>query len=122
MASFEYLYTLTATGSFEIEDIGNFAISCTNNIYNEYLLVVQTVYGRTRVLQYGPRKIDMNEPNFSMFCTYSEFDFSESKIESLVDKFVNDPKKIISQVTIISQEEAIARMKDLTRYLVNDKT
>lgn len=121
MASFEYLYTLTATGFFEIEDIGNFAISCTNNIYNEYLLVVQTTYGRTQVLQYGPRKIDMDEPNLSMLCTYSEFDFSESKIESLVDKFVNDPKKIISQVTIISQEEAIARMKDLTRYLVNDK-
>lgn len=117
MAEFEYLYTTTATGFFEIEDIGNFAISCTNDIYNEYIMIVKTVYGVSKILQYGPKPIDIDNPNDSMKFTFTKIDFSEYKLESMVNKFINDPKKIISQVTVIEYTDALNRIQDFRRYM-----
>lgn len=117
MNEFQYLYTQQATGVFEVEDLGNFALSCTNDLYHEYILLVKTMYGVTKVVSYGPNLIDQDTLNDSVDLKYQQFDFNSYKIQTLVDRFVNEARRAISQVTVIEQAEAINRIKDVTKYL-----
>lgn len=117
MSEFQYFYTQQATGTFEIEDLGNFAISCTNDIYHEYIMLVKTEYGVTKVITFGPNIIDQDTPNDTVDCKFQQFDFSQYKIEKMVDKFVNEAKRVITQVTVIDQKDALERIKDVTSYL-----
>lgn len=123
MPSFEYYYLTQAMGNFDIDNIGNFALSCTNNQYQEYLLMVNTVEGLTKIIQYGPQKID-DEKNEHISRTYSYFvmPFDQRKIENTVEKFVNDGKKCITQVTNISIEEALDSIVDIRELFNYDST
>ena len=39
MSTFDYYYQEQPTGQIEIDNIGNFAISCTNDLFNEYFFI-----------------------------------------------------------------------------------
>ena len=115
---FDYLYEVQATGSVEIEDIGNVVLSAVNVLLGqEYFLIIQTEYGKTKIIEYGPIFVDMeSEPNF-VSCYYSCIDFSHSKLSTTIDKFLNNPKRLISQVQIIELDEARERIKDVMTFL-----
>lgn len=117
---FEYLYTTQATGFIDIEDIGNVCISAVNTfLFQEYILIVRTEYGKTKVIQYGPKFIDDDNtvvPSF-VSCTYVEFDFNSGKIKGIIDKFLNNPKNGISQVTEIDLEDASRQIRNLVEFL-----
>lgn len=120
MSSFQYYYTTQAIGNFDIENIGEFALSCVNDKYYEYLLIVNTTEGRTKIIQYGPQLIDNEtDENCCRSYTYTIIDFDQHKLENIVDKFVNDVRKGITQVNIISTEDAlhsIVGIKELFNY------
>ena len=117
---FNYLYVQEATGSIDIDDIGNFAISVTNDMYKEWIMLVNTVYGITEVVQYGPHSIDFDELEDKVTCNYQRFDYNEQRICKLVDTYINDTQKLITQVSVISFTEAKERIKNIVDYLAKE--
>ena len=117
--TFDYLYVLQATGSFEIEDIGKFSISCTNDAYYEYIMIVETVYGISHIIQAGPIPIDRDEDLLFRSMSYSAMPFDGDKISKMVEKLINDTKKMITQVTRLDKDDALERVPDLKELFVN---
>ena len=115
---FEYLYEVKANGVIDIDDIGNTVLSTVNVLTaEEYILVISTEYGRTKTLQYGPLFVDMEGTPLEVSCYYSEFDYSMYKIEKLIDKFLNNPKRNISQVIEKDIDYAKERIKDMRTFI-----
>lgn len=117
---FNYMYVQESMGSVEIDDIGNFCISVTNDFYKEWLMIVTTMYGITEVIQYGPLNIDFDELDSKVTYTYQRFDYSESKICKMVDYYINDNSKMTTQVTVIDFEDARNKIKSMVDYLCKE--
>lgn len=113
---FQYLYTMQATGFIDVEDIGNFCLSCINDFHEEYIIMVVTEAGWTKVLVFGPWMIDSDILRKYCSCAVSSFEFNAGKIEKMVDKVLNGGA-LISQVTQISVDEAKSRLKNLGDYI-----
>lgn len=120
MFSFEYLYTQQATGQVDIENIGEFALSCTNDIFQEYILIVTTKDGFTQILRYGPHVIDNDTNLIPRMCSYNIIPFEIQKISNIITKFINEPRKQITQCTVIDKETALERIIDLRELLTYD--
>ena len=114
---FEYLYTIKAEDSLELEDIGNTSIHILNDIGYEWYMIIATELGKTQVKTFGPFHVDIKNYfdkgfNFNL----SSFDYKESKICTLIDNFLNDPKKNISQAFECEANEAYDKL-----YAINFK-
>lgn len=123
MPSFEYLYTQQATGCFDIDNIGNFALSCFNDNFEEYILIAKTTQGWTQLLSYGPAyrgDIDYHIYMGTKNCKYECIEFSSQKISSVVHRFINDPKKKITQVEVIEINEAYDKINPIKELLLLD--
>ncbi len=116
--NFPYLIQTTATADIEIENIGNVCLCANNDVAEEWYLYIHTVLGRTTIIEFGPVESDIDElPDFVSF-TYSKIDFNEKKLDGIIDKFLNNPKRVITQVTEIDAETFKSRIKDIKRYIV----
>ena len=117
---FEYLYEVKATGSIEIDDIGNVALEAINTtLYQEYFLITKTELGVTKVIEYGPTYIeelrDTNPPFINY--TYIEFQYNTSKLKGIIEKFLTNPRRVISQVNIVDIDYAKENIINLVRLL-----
>ena len=97
----EYFYTQQATGVIDIENIGNVALSLTNDLYHEYIAIISTEFGVSEVLLCGPFFIDIENLPQKTTLSYQRLDFNEDKLFKILDTFVNEGKKCITQVTEI---------------------
>ena len=118
MSTFDYYYQEQPTGQIEIDNIGNFAISCTNDLFNEYFFIAVTDMGQTRILTYGPQRVDVDDAFMSRSWNYLSMQYDVRKIEKMIDKFINDPKKGITQVTIINIDDALASVKNFKELML----
>lgn len=115
---FDYLYEVQATGSIEIEDIGNTVLNAVNDLFmQEYFLIIQTEYGKTRIAQYGPLFVDQQTLPTFINIHFEEIDDSSHKIETIIEKFLNNPKYRISQVQEIDFERAKERLYELVEFI-----
>lgn len=112
---FEYMYTMSAQDSIEIEDIGNFCISVTNSVYQEWIMICSTTYGITKYMQAGPFRIDFDELDDRVTYIFQRMDYNQNKLCGIIDKFINDPHKMASQVKIISDSDAKNEIKDMVK-------
>lgn len=117
---FDYMYIAEAQGSIEIEDLGNFAISVTNDLFQEYLMVAVTTYGITEIIEYGPIKIDFDELCPFTNYSYRRIDYSEYNLKKLINKLLNDEKKNITQVTLIDFDEAKNKIRNFIEVVENN--
>ena len=112
--TFEYFFVAKCNGELEIDDISNCAIVARNDIGNEYYLLIKTIYGETTILEYGPAQPDfMNIPDY-VNINYRKFSFDQNKISSIIEKFINNPRNIITQVTLESTNYILDNIKNLT--------
>lgn len=114
---FDYMYTMTAEDSIEIEDIGNFCLSVTNDLYLEWIMMCTTTYGITTYLQAGPFRIDFDELDDRVVYVFQRMEYNQGKLCKLIDSFINDDKKRVTQVSLISEDKAKSSIKDLVRGL-----
>lgn len=114
---FKYMFVQEATGYVDIDDIGHFAISVTNDMYKEWIMIVNTVYGITEIVQYGPHSIDFDELEDKVNYSYQRFEYSESRISKIIDYYINDSSKHATQVSVISFKEAKERIKNIVEFL-----
>ena len=110
--TFDYLQRVTVDGQLEVENIGDCVIRANNDINQEFFLIIKTELGYTEVLEYGPMWIDMNELPSEYKVSYSRFEYNQSKIMNRIDKFLNNPRSIVTQATVTCLEEIID-------YLIN---
>ena len=114
---FDYLYQMQPVGALEVEDIGNCCISAIGLLHTEYIMIIKTEGGRTKIIQQGPLYVDIEQilPSEVSY-TYSEFDFNEGKIKRIIDTWLNS-KTLAQQAVLITIEEAIERIKNLVDFL-----
>ena len=115
--NYQYLAQITTTADIEIGNIGNTCIQAFNDVADEYYLYLHTDLGRTTIIEYGPIVADMEElPDFCI-CNYSVIDYNEKKIDKIIDKFLNNPTRKITQAQEISAEHFKECVKDIKRYI-----
>ena len=104
--TFDYLYTVKAEDSIEIEDIGNCFLKVYNDLGYSWYLSIETQLGESRVKIFGPLREDLpNEFKNGFNFNFSSSEYKESRLSHVIDNFINDPKKMISQVFVIEKEE-----------------
>lgn len=109
--SFDYLYTIQAEDSLEIEDIGNVCIHILNDIGYEWYMDISTELGETYIKTFGPFNVDITDKFSHGFnFNYMYIDYSESRICTQIDRFINDSKKLISQAMTCDSEEAYEKL------------
>lgn len=97
---FEYLQRVVVEADLEVENIGECVIEATNDIAEFFYLIIKTQLGWTEVLEYGPCLPDMDILSSNYNIKYSRFEFNSSKIERIIDKFLNEPKRVITQAKV----------------------
>lgn len=117
----EYFKQLQAMDSIEIEDIGNCSIEACNDSGAFWYLIIKTNYGMSEILEYGPIVPDINELPNSVICDYSKIEFMEGKLKKIIDMFLNNGKRQITQAREISKEEALNNCKSLIEYMEKER-
>ena len=107
---FDYFRLTTALDSIDIDDIGNCCINSINDSGEEWFLIVKTCEGWTEITEFGPLLVDTGRlPSYFMYNRFS-YDFSEKKISAVIDKFINNPKRAITQVFEVEKDLAASRL------------
>lgn len=114
---FEYMCRVVVDATLEIDDIGNCCIQAFNDAGEEFYLIVKTQLGWTEVLEYGPIIRDMKELPKSSLCAYKRFEFKADKISKIIDKFLNDGYKRITQAMLADKDEVKQYMRNLVDYI-----
>ena len=110
--TFEYMQRIIVDGQLEVENIGQCVLLGRNDIGEEYYLIIKTVMGWTEILEYGPVNPDFDLLPFQYNITYNRIEYNQGKIERAIDKFLNNPKRVITQANVVELE-------DIIDYLIN---
>lgn len=121
MHSFNYYYTKQVNAEININDPGNCAIEAYADNGTVYYLVIKTVLGLSMIFTYGPKIIDSNVFAKSVKCTFDRIDYSESKINTIITKFLNDPNKQITQALEVSSEQALENCISIIEYVKTEE-
>jgi hypothetical protein len=98
--TFEYLQRVVVDAELSVDDIGQCVILGRNDIGEENYLIIRTEMGWTEQIVVGPVCPDIEILPFNVSIYYTRFEFNQGKIERAIDKFLNDPKKMISQAEV----------------------
>lgn len=118
--NFEYMYVAEALDSINIEDIGQCALCATNDTGKEYYLVIKSLFGWVRIVEFGPFFVGVDQLLGEFSFTQTEIEYSMRKVANRIEKFLQNPKRQITQVREITREEALERLKGaMTLYATN---
>lgn len=99
--TFSYLYTTTAMGSVDVEEVGNVLIHLFNDNGLEWFLYIETILGESIIKSFGPFYISTeNYFPYGFTYTMSKIDYNDNKLSKIIDNYINDPKKKITQVIV----------------------
>lgn len=109
--TFDYLYQENPLDSIEVEDIGNCVIQAFNDMGYEWYLIIETSLGDSYIQEFGPFFPDI-ENYFPKGFKYNfyKLQYKESKLSKIIENFINDPKKLITQVLCIEEEIAYKKL------------
>lgn len=102
------------TKSVDIVDVGNFALQCVSGNGEEYYIIVVTVMGKTSVLKFGPVIPDLPVLCDGYNVAFKTFNFKEASILKEANLFINDYKKEIDEVSVITEYEALNNIPTIT--------
>ena len=110
--TFDYLQRVVVESQLEVDNIGECVLRANNDVAEEFYLIIKTELGWTEVLEYGPCVPDLDLLQMNYQITYNKFEFNQGKIERIIDKFLNNPKRVITQA-------AVVELEDIYDFLVN---
>lgn len=110
--TFEYLQRVVIDAQLDVDNIGDCTILGRNDIGEEFYLIVRTELGWTEIFEYGPYIPDLNMLPNNYNIKYSKIEYNQGKLERIIDKFLNDPKKVISQAQVVE-------LYEIREFLVN---
>lgn len=103
--SVDYNYAQVAISNIEIDDISNICLRAINSSNYEWYLLITTDLGITQIKEFGPCLIDSALTLNNFTYRYNEMDYIEGKICNRLDKFIQDPKRAITEVEVIDLDE-----------------
>lgn len=118
----EYNKESSYLSTIDIEDIGNCALECigkdpkSGEIFY-YYLVIKTLLGTTTIFTCGPLipDIDLLPNGFTQHI--SKLNYNSDKISREVNTFINDFKKKIYDIKVITDLEAATNFINLEEYI-----
>lgn len=111
--TFNYMATKTYLDSIDIEDIGNVCLNAFNDRGEEYYLVISTKLGWTEIKEFGPCIVDFNKTENYFSLLYNKLEYNDSKIAKIIEKFINNEKREITQIFFIDKKDANERLNTL---------
>ena len=103
-----------------IEDVGNFAIKAFGDLGYEFIIIVETRLGNTRLFTFGPVIPDIDLLPQSCECSIKKFSFSNGKIIKEVRSILNNPYNKITQAFEVTKEEALVDCRNLVQVMNED--
>ena len=104
---FSYLKVETSTAEIDIEDIGNFALEAYTDTGECYILIVDTLLGKSRVFTYGPFIPEEKVTDGKLVTSIEYYPFSPFRLQRQINNVINNPKATITQVNLTTREEAL---------------
>ena len=101
---FDYLQRVIIDAQLDVENIGECVLLGRNDLGEEWYLLIHTDMGFTEVIEHGPVVPDLSILPFSISTYYNRFEYNQGKIERIIDKFLNNPKRGISQAEVSTLE------------------
>ena len=117
---FEYFKQTVVNGNLDVDDIGNCAILATNDEGAQYVLVIDTSLGITRVFNYGPIIPDLDMLPKSVMCSFKRIQFSHTKIVKIIDEFLNNSFAHITTAIVVDKAEALETCRSIIDYMKQD--
>jgi len=102
---FDYLQRVVIEAQLDVENIGQCVIVGNNDFGEEYYLIIGTDLGWTEVIEYGPATPDLDILPFNVNSSYSRFEYNQNKLERIIDKFLNNPKRLVTQARVVELDE-----------------
>lgn len=102
--TFEYLQRIIVDAQLDVDNIGECVILGRNDLGEEFYLIIRTEMGWTEQINYGPVTPDIDILPFNINLNYSRFEYNQSKLMRSIDKFLNDPKKMITQADVVEYD------------------
>ena len=103
--TFEYLQRVIVDGQLDVDNIGDCVIQSNNDFGEEYYLIIKTELGWSEILEYGPCVPDLQLLPVNYQINYSRIEYNQMKLERIIDKFLNNAKRGITQAKITSLED-----------------
>lgn len=114
---FEYFKQLVVGDQLEIDDIGNVCIVANDDLGHTYTLIVKTLLGQVQVWEFGPIIPDSAELLPNVASLYSRFEYSDNKVTKVIDKFLNNSYRSITQARVVDISEARKNMVNILEYI-----
>lgn len=114
-SSFNYFYTTMAEDCLDVEDIGNVCIQASNDAGQNWILLIKTRLGFSYILEYGP--FYYTKITEYLNHTFQRIEYSEYKLEKKIDKFLNEPRRLITQVQFKDEDEALELMTSVVEVM-----
>ena len=113
MHSFPYFYKSDAQAELMLDDIGNCAFKGFSG-EDEYICIVETHLGNSRLFTFGPIKPDFETLPPTCECCIKTFEFNPLFIAKEIKKFLVPRRKLpITQAFECTKEEALRDCRDL---------
>lgn len=114
--TYEYMHVVSALDSVDIDDISQCDIKAYNDLGQAWYLHIATSLGQTNVIEFGPFiENDVYEENF--FLKQINKEYKEKWVDNIINNFIDNPKRAITQVFIIEQEELYNQLDTFKQQL-----
>lgn len=111
--TFEYYKELRANDSITIENVGDCCIKAYNDDGWVYYLLIKTTLGWTKIYQYGALSSDTLELSSNYCSSVQQVEYSDKVLSKLINSFLNDKNRKITQVFECNEEEFITNCKSI---------
>ena len=102
--TYEYMRVISSLDTIEVPDIGNCILQECNDLGLIWYLYIKTSLGRSTIIEIGPfNDKDIYEGRFII--KKKTIEFKERIIDSTLRKFIEDPKRDITQIQLIAIDE-----------------
>ena len=119
--SFDYLCVKECLDSISIGDTGNTNILANNDNASCWYLKTETYMGTTTITQFGPLVLNGNlidrAGKFGFNYNQISIEYNEKRIHKIIDKFLNDTSRQITQVIEIEEDEFLYKLEEMKRQL-----
>lgn len=118
--TFEYLERVVVEAQIDIDNIGDCALLCRNDIGEEFYFLTKSYMGFVEVLEYGPCTPDLDILPFNVQLNYDRFEYSQYKLEKRIDKFLNNPKRAITQAEVSTVPKILQSIRHIPTVMFSD--
>jgi len=116
--TFEYLQRVVVEAQIDVDNIGECALRGRNDLGEEFYLVTRSDMGWTELIQFGPVSPECEILPFNISLTYNRFEFNQTRIMKAIEKFLNDPKKLITQADVVEQLDIRGNILDSINKII----